>query len=80
MPALAGPDWAAIRFVARSKAALVLLPMEDALGLDEQPNLPGTVDQHPNWRRRMPPADASVPLEPVLDWVSRHRSEGKVDG
>jgi len=80
MPALAGPDWAAIRFVARSKAALVLLPMEDALGLDEQPNLPGTVDQHPNWRRRMPPADASVPLEPVLEWVSRHRSEGKVDG
>jgi 4-alpha-glucanotransferase len=75
-PATAGPDWAAVRFVARSNAALVLLPMEDALGLDEQPNLPGTVDQHPNWRRRMPPAEAAVPLEPVLRWIDRHRHEG----
>jgi 4-alpha-glucanotransferase len=24
------------------------------LGLPEQPNLPGTVDGHPNWRRRLP--------------------------
>jgi 4-alpha-glucanotransferase len=23
------------------------------LGVKEQPNLPGTTDQHPNWRRRM---------------------------
>jgi 4-alpha-glucanotransferase len=22
--------------------------------VDEQPNLPGTVEQHPNWRRRLP--------------------------
>jgi 4-alpha-glucanotransferase len=28
------------------------LPIEDALALDEQPNLPGTVNEHPNWRRR----------------------------
>jgi 4-alpha-glucanotransferase len=31
---------------------LALLPIEDALAATEQPNLPGTVDQHPNWRRR----------------------------
>ena len=34
---------------------LVMLPIEDAIGLVEQPNLPGTVDEHPNWRRRLPP-------------------------
>jgi 4-alpha-glucanotransferase len=28
-------------------------PIEDVLGVKEQPNLPGTTDQHPNWRRRM---------------------------
>jgi 4-alpha-glucanotransferase len=33
---------------------LAILPLEDLLGLDEQPNLPGTIDEHPNWRRRMP--------------------------
>jgi len=27
--------------------------MEDVLGLAEQPNLPGTIDEHPNWRRRL---------------------------
>jgi 4-alpha-glucanotransferase len=36
----------------------VLLPLEDALARLEQPNLPGTLDEHPNWRRRLPgPAD-----------------------
>jgi len=32
----------------------VLLPLEDALGVLEQANLPGTIDTHPNWRRRLP--------------------------
>lgn len=44
---------AAIRFVARAASWLTLLPLEDVLGSSEQPNLPGTIDQHPNWRRRM---------------------------
>lgn len=49
---------AAIRFVARTASPLALLPLEDVLGTREQPNLPGTTDQHPNWRQRCPrPAD-----------------------
>ena len=44
----------AVRFVAATPAPLAVLPLEDALGLPEQPNLPGTVDSHPNWRRRLP--------------------------
>ncbi len=43
----------AVAFVAKSASPLVLVPVEDMLGLDEQPNLPGTVDEHPNWRRRL---------------------------
>ncbi|WP_022683217.1 4-alpha-glucanotransferase [Sphingobium bisphenolivorans] len=45
---------AALRHVASTPAALAIFPLEDLAGLDEQPNLPGTVDEHPNWRRRMP--------------------------
>ena len=30
------------------------MPVEDLAGLVEQPNLPGTIDEHPNWRRRLP--------------------------
>lgn len=43
---------AAIRYVGHTRAPLVLVPLEDLLGCDEQPNLPGTTAGHPNWRRR----------------------------
>jgi 4-alpha-glucanotransferase len=45
---------AAVKFIAQAASELTLLPLEDALALDDQPNLPGTIDQHPNWRRRYP--------------------------
>lgn len=48
------PQRDAIALTARSPARLALLPLEDALGLGGQPNLPGTVDEHPNWRQRLP--------------------------
>jgi len=44
---------AALRFVARTESPLCLLPLEDFLGLEDQPNLPGTIKEYPNWRRRM---------------------------
>jgi 4-alpha-glucanotransferase len=43
---------AAVKFVSQTGCDIVLLPLEDALALEEQPNLPGTVNEHPNWRRR----------------------------
>lgn len=45
---------AAIDHVARTPAPLALIPLEDLRGATEQPNLPGTTDEHPNWRRRDP--------------------------
>jgi 4-alpha-glucanotransferase len=45
---------AAIKFVAQTPSRLVLLPLEDVLALEDQPNLPGTTDEQPNWRRRYP--------------------------
>jgi 4-alpha-glucanotransferase len=41
------------RLLARSPAQIVALQLEDALGAVEQANLPGTMDEHPNWRRRL---------------------------
>ena len=43
---------AAVRFIAQTPSQLALLPLEDALAVEDQPNLPGTIDEHPNWRRR----------------------------
>ncbi|MFV0622993.1 4-alpha-glucanotransferase [Sphingomonas sp. ac-8] len=45
---------AALDFVASTPCELAILPIEDLIGAEEQPNLPGTIDEHPNWRRRMP--------------------------
>ncbi len=53
---------AALAHVARSPAVLAIAPIEDLLGEAEQPNLPGTISEHPNWRRRLP-----APLEELLD-------------
>ncbi len=53
---------AAIAAVARTPCPLAIVPIEDLLALDEQPNLPGTIDEHPNWRRRLPDT-----LSPLLE-------------
>ncbi|MGE5640274.1 MAG: malto-oligosyltrehalose synthase [Clostridia bacterium] len=45
-------------FLARTPAKLLVVQPEDVLGLEEQANLPGTVAEHPNWRRKLP-----LPLE-----------------
>jgi 4-alpha-glucanotransferase len=43
----------ALQFVGSTPAPLVIVPAEDLLGMQEQPNMPGTIDEHPNWRRRL---------------------------
>jgi len=43
-----------LRFVSSTPCPLLLVPMEDLTGALDQPNLPGTIDTHPNWRQRLP--------------------------
>ena len=57
---------AAVAFVAQAPSPLVLLPLEDALGHEEQPNLPGTVNEHPNWRRRYPKTADKIFDDPAV--------------
>jgi 4-alpha-glucanotransferase len=50
-----GEDFAGVAaYLARTPSRLVMVALEDILGVAEQINIPGTVDQHPNWRRRIP--------------------------
>lgn len=44
---------AALRHIGATRSELALAPLEDLLAIEEQPNLPGTVTEHPNWRRRL---------------------------
>ena len=42
------------QYLARSPAWMVLANVEDIIGTRVQTNLPGTVNQHPNWCRKLP--------------------------
>lgn len=42
--------------LARSGSDLAVATLEDALGVRTRPNLPGTLDEHPNWRQALPVA------------------------
>jgi len=51
-------------FLARTKSRLLAIALEDLLDVVDQPNIPGTIDEHPNWRRRLP-----VPLEEIASKI-----------
>ncbi|HET7679822.1 MAG TPA: 4-alpha-glucanotransferase [Xanthobacteraceae bacterium] len=55
LPDNAAPDFSAVAaYLARTPSRLLMVAMEDVLGILDQPNIPGTVQEHPNWRRRLP--------------------------
>ncbi|NML18387.1 malto-oligosyltrehalose synthase [Azohydromonas caseinilytica] len=41
-------------YVARTPSYVQMVQLEDVLGVLDQPNLPGTVNEHPNWRQKLP--------------------------
>jgi 4-alpha-glucanotransferase len=54
---LEATDFAAVaRFLAAAPSRLLVISLEDLLDVTHQVNLPGTVDEHPNWRLRLPVA------------------------
>jgi 4-alpha-glucanotransferase len=66
---------AVAKFLAATPSRLVVVGMEDALELADQPNVPGTVDEHPNWRRRLPAALEDLSDDPRLQALGRIMAE-----
>lgn len=58
---------AAAAYIGRARCALALLPLEDAVAAVEQPNMPGTIDEHPNWRRRLDPPVERLFHDPAIE-------------
>jgi 4-alpha-glucanotransferase len=62
-----GPDevraviLAEYRELAASPSRVVVATLDDAAGVTERPNMPGTVDEYPNWRIALP-----APVEELL--------------
>lgn len=67
---IAVPVTEILQFVGSTPAPLAIIPLEDVLGLNEQPNLPNTTDSHPNWQRRLP--------EKVEDMLEREPAAGRL--
>src|SRR5258708_17309537 len=57
--------YAVADFLARTKSRLLAISLEALLGVIDQPNIPGTVNEHPNRRRRLPVAISEI--APALD-------------
>jgi 4-alpha-glucanotransferase len=52
---LGEPEFGAVvRYLRDTPCRLLVVAIEDVLGLPDQVNVPGTIDEHPNWRRRLP--------------------------
>jgi len=65
-------------YLAASPGGVMMVQAEDAIGELEQPNLPGTVDEHPNWRRRLSLSLAQLAHQPGLtQLVTALRSAGR---
>ncbi len=58
-------------FAARTPSAVLVVQMEDVLDVAQQANLPGTVDQHPNWRRKLPLAVEAWSRDPRVRRMTR---------
>ncbi|EPX76097.1 4-alpha-glucanotransferase [Salipiger mucosus] len=83
---VAGFDWASgklrgdlppeapeamVSFLAETRSRMVALQAEDMLGVADQPNLPGTVREYPNWRQRLPEGPSGIAAAPVLANAAR---------
>ncbi|MCJ9427855.1 glycogen debranching protein GlgX [Kordiimonas marina] len=64
-------------FLARTASRLVAVQLEDILDLVGQPNVPGTTDEQPNWRRKLPVTVddifAGSARTPLIDAINRER-------
>ena len=47
-------------FLSKTRSRLMAISLEDFLGVIDQPNIPGTVNEHPNWRQRLPLAVSDI--------------------
>jgi 4-alpha-glucanotransferase len=63
--------------LARARSRLALISPYDIVGETRQPNLPGTVDEYPNWRLPLPLSLEELQRDPrvraVTDLMREHR-------
>jgi 4-alpha-glucanotransferase len=80
-------DWLSVtQFLAETPSRLLMVSLEDALSEIDQVNVPGTVNEHPNWRRRLPvlledlPASSALPaVAAIMDTSGRNSGHAALE-
>ena len=63
-------------FLGATPSRLVTMSIEDLLGVAEQVNVPGTIDEHPNWRRKLPVKLEDWEKQPLFSAVAHQFERG----
>ncbi|VTU17036.1 malto-oligosyltrehalose synthase [Variovorax sp. RA8] len=58
-------------FLAEAPALLMMVQLEDVLGVVEQANMPGTTHEQPNWQRKLPADLHALAASEALDALGR---------
>ncbi len=68
---------AAHAYLARSSSALLMIQMDDLTGQLHQANLPGSITEYPNWRRRLIRPLEELTADPVFQDAMRAIAAGR---
>ena len=68
---------AAHRALGRAPSRVLVATLEDAMGVEERPNMPGTVDEWPNWSVALPRPIESLDGDPQADAIGEALSAGR---
>jgi 4-alpha-glucanotransferase len=64
-----------VGYLASSPTRMLAIALEDVLDVRDQPNVPGTTDEHPNWRRKLPLELERIRDDPRLGEIARIAAE-----
>ncbi len=65
------------RALARAPSRVLMGTLDDALGVAERPNMPGTTDQWPNWSLALPAPLEEIEAHPTVAAVAEALNEGR---
>jgi 4-alpha-glucanotransferase len=55
--------------LAQAPSVLATAALDDLVGAEHRPNVPGTIDEHPNWRIPLPVALDDLPTHPLAERI-----------
>jgi 4-alpha-glucanotransferase len=67
----------AYQALARAPSRVVVATLDDALGVRERPNMPGTTDQWPNWSLALPAPLEDIEVDPGVVAVAGMLADGR---